>query len=385
MPNILKTERTNLKALHVNHLLDPRSGGGTAERTLQLSRFLSRAGVDCTVVTLDIGITEQRMRALENTKLVALPCLNRRYFIPYCCKPLIDALVAETDVVHISGHWTLLNALVYQACRKHRKPFAFCPAGALKPYGRSLFLKRIYNFWVGRNIAQHADKCIAITDDERMDFLAYGVPSAKVTVIPNGIDPDVSDRPQTVPQTLAKPPYILFLGRLNQIKGPDLLLHAFAKVADAFPDTQLVYAGADDGMQQTLTDLRDKLALVDRVHFVGYVDGEEKTSLLKQASLLAIPSRHEAMSIVILEAGMCQIPVLFTDTCGLDAFATAGAGNMVTVSDDALAAGISEILSNKTAASATAKKLATLVRQNYLWPMQAEKYLGLYKQMAGRD
>src|SRR5437667_8342528 len=88
------------------------------------------------------------------------------------------------------NHWTLLNALVYIFARFFKKPYVVCPAGALMLYGRSKFLKRFYNFLIGRRLIREADRCIAISSNEIRQFQTYGVDSHRITVIPNGIDSD---------------------------------------------------------------------------------------------------------------------------------------------------------------------------------------------------
>lgn len=376
--------------MNVNHLLDPQTGGGTAERTFQLSRFLSRAGIACTLLTLDIGMTQERRRALGNVRLIALRCLNRRYFVPLISPFAIDRLVAEMDVVHLSGHWTVLNALVYMSCRKLRKPFVFCPAGALGPFGRSIRPKRLYDALVGRAIAQSASACVAITEQERADFDAYGVQPERVTVIPNGIDPEDyamigQEDMDGVLKKFALPaaPYILFLGRLSPIKGPDLLLDAFAQVAERLPGIHLVFAGPDDGLLQSLKDTAVAHSLADRVHFTGYVAGREKVALLRGAQLLAIPSRREAMSIVVLEAGMCGVPALFTDACGLEALALEGAGTMVSPSAADLAKGLLDVMGQGGITRQTAERLSAIVNERYLWSIQSGRYLGLFSRLSG--
>jgi glycosyltransferase involved in cell wall biosynthesis len=380
-----------MKVLNVNHLLDAESGGGTAERTFQLSRFLAKSGVDCTVLALDIGVTPCRIEALEGARVVALPCLNRRYFVPRVSFSALDRLVAGADIVHLSGHWTLLNALVYRASRKQGKPYAFCPAGALKSFGRSLALKRRYDTWVGRDLARSAAACIAITEEELADFEAYSVASDRVTIIPNGIDPAQYRRTAKEEAQirfaarfgLGTFPYILFLGRLNEIKGPDLLLTAFSRIAARFPAMHLVFAGPDGGMLESLRSTAKAANLADKVHFTGYVSGEDKSIVLNAADLMAIPSRHEAMSIVVLEAGACGAPVMFTDTCGLNNIAAIGAGTMVQASAGALAEGLVAMLSDAAAMRAAGMRLAALVEREYQWKTQAERYISLYESLLG--
>lgn len=379
-----------MRVLNVNHLLDPETGGGTAERTFQLSRFLRKAGVQTSVLALDIGLSQARRDTLEGVKVVALPCLNRRYFVPWTSPGAIHALVADADVVHLSGHWTLLNAFVHKSCRRQGKPLVFCPAGALTSFGRSLKLKRAYDAWVGRELAQSAAACVAITDQERADFAAYGVAPGRVTVIPNGIDPGQytgnPDAERRIRERLGigAAPYVLFLGRLNAIKGPDLLLEAFSRVAGRFPEFHLVFAGPDGGLLASLMESAGQSTLKGRIHFPGYLAGADKTAALRAATLMAIASRREAMSIVVLEAGICGTPTLFTDACGLEGIAAEGAGTMVEPSAEALAAGLAALLADKASMRAAAARLEALVREKYLWDMQAARYVALYKQILGK-
>ncbi len=381
-----------MKMLLVNHLMDPVSGGGTAERTFQIARFLVRAGVSCTVLTLDLGITPARRAALGGAALVTAPCLNQRFFSPWISPRRVRELVAASDVVHLSGHWTLLNAMVYFACKELRKPYLFCPAGALAPFGRSLRLKSVYERLVGQQLRQSAAACVAVTEAERADFAACGVPSERIAVIPNGIDtadyqlenPALASVSFRQVSGVGDAPFVLFLGRLNLIKGPDLLLQAFLDLDERFQDVHLVLAGPDGGMQVELASMAQARGLTERVHFVGYVGGAQKVAALREAHLLAIPSRREAMSIVVLEGGICGCPVLFTDACGLDDIARQKAGTMVPVSVVALNAALSDLLNDNLSRTKAADRLRDIVQRHYLWEAQAQRYLSLMKKLLAR-
>ncbi len=372
-----------MKILNVNHLIDLESGGGTAERTVQLSRSLAVEGAEVEVLALDIGVTAARRAALAGIRITAIPCVNRRYFVPRFPWPEIEAAVARADVVQLSGHWTLLNVLVRNACRRLGKPYVFCPAGALRVVGRSQWLKRLYDAVAGIVITRDAEVCIAITDDERADFVRYGVSVEKIEVISNGIDPaeyEMPDPPEA-DHVIRAAPFVLFLGRLNWIKGPDLLLEAYCRVAAATPDVHLVLAGPDGGMLAQLQDAAAVSGFKERIHFPGYLAGKKKQVALRQATLLVIPSRREAMSIVVLEAGIVCTPVLFTDTCGLADFASAGTGTMVPSTVDGLEQGLRAVLADPERACAGAVRLQQRVKSDYLWTRQARRYLALYERL----
>jgi len=258
----------------------------------------------------------------------------------------------------------------------------FCPAGALKPFGRSLWLKRLYDLLVGNRIVKFAARCVAITEDECADFFSRGVEESRVIVIPNGIDPQQYELhpPDSALLEfrrgigLGDSPYILFLGRLNAIKGPDLLLDAFISLFGQFPNHHLVFAGPTDDLGASLqADARAK-GVAERVHFIGYVGGQQKVAALRGARLLVIPSRREAMSIVVLEAGACSCPVLFTDACGLAGLADANAGMMVAADAGEIADGMARCLADPERLERSGMRLNEIVAKDFLWSAQATRY-----------
>jgi glycosyltransferase involved in cell wall biosynthesis len=183
-----------MKVLNVNATLDPVAGGGTAERTFQLSRFLARGGAECAVLTLDAGLTPERAAGLGPARLVALRTVLPRFYVFALPEKRIRELVRWADVVHLMGHWTLLNAMVCREAVRQGRPYAVNPAGALPIYGRSRLLKAAYNLAIGRRMVREAHACVAIGTNEFAHFERYGVPRSRVTLIPNGVDPGISRR-----------------------------------------------------------------------------------------------------------------------------------------------------------------------------------------------
>jgi glycosyltransferase involved in cell wall biosynthesis len=376
-----------MRLLAVNHLLDPVSGGGTAERTVQLARALTAAGAQCTVLTLDIGI-DRRRAEMGNIRIIALPCLARRYFVPRVSWRRIKSEVAAAHVVHLMGHWTLLNALVFLAARSAGRPYIVCPAGALPIIGRSRLLKRLYNFLVGDRLIRSASGHIAITPAELPAFAAHGISPARVTVIPNGAPP-AAGRPAGCASFLerhglARRRFVLFLGRLAYVKGPDLLLEAYAGAAGRLAEVDLVYAGPDDGMLAQLEQQVTRLGVGSRVRFTGYAGGEDKACLLHACEFLAIPSRQEAMSIVVLEAGTHAKAVLLTDRCGFDEVEQVGGGRVCPATAGALEASLVEMAADPAALTRMGGRLAAHVASHYTWERAAARHAELFRRVAGR-
>ena len=380
-----------MKLLAVNMSLDPVSGGGTVERTMQLCRHFVLEGINCTILTTDAGLSQDAITTMqrEHLKIVALPCMNSRFYVPYPHLTAIKRLVADADIVHLMGHWTLINMLVYLYARHMSKPYAVCPAGALPIFGRSKLLKKLYNKIAGRTIIQNASIHIAIAENEIPQFAAYGVTAKQVSLIPNGVNPaDYQFGDTQIFRNyigLENAPFILFVGRLNLIKGPDLLLRAFSAICDVLPEMHLVFAGPDGGMLEELKEFVSASSLESRVHFIGYVEGTNKVAAYKAASLLAVPSRHEAMSIVALEAGICGTPVLMTDRCGFANIAIVGGGIIVSPTEEGIRNGLSSMLQDKDLLHNMGERLRSYVIEHYTWETASGKYIKLFKQAIGED
>jgi glycosyltransferase involved in cell wall biosynthesis len=373
--------------LNVNVFLDPESGGGTAERTFQLSRALAASGIDTTVLCLDIGLTAERRAGMRGARVIAVPCMQKRYLVPRLRWKVFTQAVRDADVIQLTNHWTVLNALVYVAARRMRKPWIICPAGALGVFGRSVIMKRFYNALFGRRMVRAAAARVAITHAERIQFAAYGIPPHDVLVVPNGVsveefatyDVDTFRRRYG----LGSEPFILFMGRLNPIKGPDILLDAFRSVSSVF-EHHLVFAGPDEGMQGELERKAREAGVLQRVHFTGYLKVLEKASAYHAADLVVVPSRHEAMSLVALEAGACSKPVILTDQCGFDEVQSARGGLVVPATADAIAAAMVRMLGHENERVRSGERLYELVRSRYTWNEAARRYGEIFDSVRNR-
>lgn len=380
--NTMDDRRINI--LNVNMSLDP-ARGGTVERTLQLSKALAETeSVQCTILATDAGWKGHSPGYAPEVSIKILPTVAERFYLPRYPFTAIKELVQEADIIHLMGHWLILNVIVYYYARLYRKPYVVCPAGELTIYGRSKVLKKCFNFIIGRRIIRNASGHVAIAVNEIPEFAACGIKASVVTLIPNGIN--IQDFQARDDQgfrrrlNLGERPFILFIGRLNDIKGPDLLLEAYCKLQKSFPvEHDLLVVGPDGGLLTQLKDSVMKHDMADRVHFVGFLGGEEKSQAYHASSFLVIPSRREAMSIVVLEGGLAGKAVLITDQCGFPELGEIGGGLVVPASVEGLSEGLRHMLEDPERLVAMGLKLQKNVCENYLWSSVVSRYLDLYK------
>ena len=349
----------------------PREGGGNAERAVQLTRAFARLGLRSTLLTLAIGDWQARIAQVDAGRVIAVPCLMTRFQIPSLRWSMLRKLVREADIIHMVGYWSLLQVLIAFIAYIENVPWVICPAGALPMFGRSKFFKHLFNAFFGYRLVRRAAGWIAITRDEVADFVDYGVHADNVEIIPNGVDAD--GLPVTTGLNfraqfgLPAQPFILFMGRLNPIKGPDLLLEAFITITDNYADVHLVFAGPDGGMQDGLTARAQKAGVRERVHFIGFVSGANKSQAYREAMILAVPSRSEAMSIVAVEAGLCGTPILMTDRCGLHELDEVDKHLTVPATAQGLAFGLNYAFTDQQRLAVKGQQWQAIVLERFLW------------------
>lgn len=374
-----------MKILFVCDAIDPALGGGTAERTFRLARALQEVGAEPEVLATDLGLGKQRRAELSGIACTLVRSMGRRFIFPWVSPWRVAERVRASDIVHITGHWSWLGALSGWLAMRQGRPYVYSPAGSLPVFGRSRWIKLAYNALIGRRLVRNATCCMAVTGQEVEHFRQYGVPAGRVVILPNGIDPQLpSDlRGQRARQRylLGEATLLLFLGRLSPIKGADLLIDAFASISRQYPDVRLVLAGPDAGQRSALERQIRALRLEDRVILTGNVSGREKLELIAAADCLVVPSRQEAMSLVVLEAGLQGKAALITDQCGFDELEQERGGCVVPATAEGLERGLVRLLAEPRHLHEQGENLRRLVLRRYTWPLLADQCLGLYRNL----
>ena len=124
--------------------------------------------------------------------------------------------------------------------------------------------------------------------------------------------------------------FLLFLSRIHPKKGCDILIRAFARIASAYPDLDLVMAGPDQvGWRLTLEGIARVEGIAARVHWPGMVKGDVKWGAYRAAEAFVLPSHSENFGMVVAEALACNLPVLITKKVNIWREVEAGGGGLV--------------------------------------------------------
>jgi glycosyltransferase involved in cell wall biosynthesis len=117
------------------------------------------------------------------------------------------------------------------------------------------------------------------------------------------------------PRPVERQNIILFAGTVNQRKGCQDLIRAFAVVKNNHPNWKLVFAG--NGEIKAAKELAESLQIESQVDFLGWVSGSEKEMAFRQSSIFCLPSYAEGLPMAILDAFSYGLPVITTPVGGI--------------------------------------------------------------------
>lgn len=246
-------------------------------------------------------------------------------------------------------------------------------------------------------LVRTADRLVALSAGEARALVRhYGADPARICVVPPGVDlQEYSPRPTAGLRRrlgLLERRVVLYAGRLERLKGADLLLRAVARVVarGGFDDLAVVVAGDDssDGRRQAghprgergrLEALASELGLRERVRFLGAVDPSTLADLYALADVCAVPSRAETFGLVALEAQASGTPVVAAAVGGLvDIVADGSTGFLVRGRDpEAFAARLATLLGD-AALRARMGEAARRRAAGFTWAHAADRILRLY-------
>ena len=249
--------------------------------------------------------------------------------------------------------------------------------------GRSR-LKIGWDRLLGAGAAQRIDHVIALTQAELADaqtrWQSFGrqIPTS-FSIIPNGVHlNDFADLPDAndCRWRLDAAPTVLFMGRLQQRKGLDVLIQAFQQAH--VEHSRLLIAGPDEGMLKTIQGLA---AGDRRIVITGYLSGADRLRALAAGDVFALPAVGEGLSIAVLEAMAAAMPVILSPGCNMNDVEAAGAGYVVAASAADFADKLRLLLMDSSLRARMGKAARRLIAAKYTWDAIAIQLEALYENL----
>jgi glycosyltransferase involved in cell wall biosynthesis len=311
-----------MRLLHVIHGLSP-ADGGPPENLRQLAIAFAAVGVTIEVLSQDAPDAHYLGRYPFKVHALGPPTST------YGSNPKLLAWlrthVNEYDGIVVEGLWQY-NGPAVREVALGRVPYIVFTHGMLDPWFQKQYpikhLKK-YVYWFLKQYAvlRDASRVVFTTEQEaQLATVSFWPHRWNGVVVPLG-----TMRPEGQPEIQRQAFYticgaargrrlILFLGRIHEKKGCDLLLEAFARVAADAPTLDIVMAGPDQvGLQAKLQAMAVERGIGDRIHWPGMLEGDAKWGAFHASEAFILPSHQENFGIAIAEAIACGKPVLISN------------------------------------------------------------------------
>jgi len=298
----------------------------------------------------------------------------------------VEETVGKFDIIH--GHdWHVVDAMN----ELKNKGYRIVQSYHSTEYGRAgnkmgdwwEFKKVSEKEWYGGYIANRVTTVSGVLKDE-LKWL-YQMPDWKIDVVPNGIYPEKYFKKVDPGRVKEKygihplDPTILFIGRIDLQKGPDLLVEAIPHVLWDRPDAKFIIIG-DGGMRPHLEWRVRDLGVSHAVRFLGSVPFETLVDALNASDIVCIPSRNEPFGIVLLEAWAAGKAVVATDVGGLkENIENFVDGIKVFTYPESIAWGINSIIDDPYRVQLLGANGRKKAEEKFSWQAAAEKLLSTYQ------
>lgn len=371
-----------MKVLHVIPSVSERSGGPAAA-IVPMCRALQSQGVDVFLATTSHGLAPTFADGVTEHQGVPARFFPAQIGASFkYSRPLTNWLktnVQGFDVVHIHAVFNHASVAAASACRKFGVPYVVRPLGTLDPWSMEQKPGRKRIFWslVGkRMMAGSAAVHYTAVREKTATEESLGINHGRVIAL--GVDvegsSDATKAAEYFPALVGRK-YVLTLSRLDPKKNVELMIEAFKVLKDR--GWSLVIAG--DGPRNYVSTLKQKAAGSENILFTGWVEGEEKEALLRDAALFALPSSQENFGLSVMEAMARGIPVLVSPHVNLaQEIEAAKAGWVMEL--NALERGLAAVLDDETERAKRGKAAERFSRQ-YSWQRTATELIELYRQL----
>ena len=366
---------------------------GVSNAAYHISNELAKRGHEITLCASALNAPGDRNDKVlitnKNLKVARFPYVlhHGTFFLTLGFLPYLRNNVADFDIIHIHDFRHFQAIAAHHYATKYRIPYVLQAHGAALQLGKT-GVKFLFDMVWGERIIKDADLLLALTAQERDQYRSLGSKEHETRTLANGVDiSEFIDLPvrgefRRKHGIRQNKQVILFLSRINRVKGLDLLLDAFNLLQQDLDDAILVVVGPDDdGSAIVLQRQVHESGLSDKVRFIGPLYQRDKLEAYVDADVYVLPSRYETFPLTVLEAWACGTPLIVTDRCGISEYVKK-AGRVVEFDSVELYKALLSVLVDKTWRAHTSKIGQELVRAEFSWDRIIDQLEAFYFELS---
>ena len=226
-----------------------------------------------------------------------------------------------------------------------------------------------------------SDLITTVSKSVAQELKEYDLDPGQVSLIHNGVDEELF-HPKKI-KSLNEKKYIMYAGRIDREKGLFDLVECGKIICKERSDVSFIVAGSGRDLKKVIRKTK-KAGIQDRFIFVGQVEKDQMIKLYQNAALFILPSYHEGLPTVILEAMSCGLPVVATDVRGNQDLVSNGENGILIPSrnPEKMAREISRLLEDDNLREKLGKNARKTIEKNYTWNVISNRILGFYNSLA---
>lgn len=371
--------------------------GGSVFSSFNTCKELSKLGIESFVSTANIHNSTKKLQTTSNTWHKLEKNINVKYYDEYNFGRFSISFrqifflwqdLKLSDIIHIQGLFNSIVPISLFYSKLMKKKVLLTPHGTLGKWcltSRSNFK----SFWINYLIKPFISNIIwhATAEKEKNEILDI-FPYANVIVIPNGINYQEFKNSNILSKTdyckkfinrnYEPNKIIISMGRLQKIKGFDILIDAFLKTLTTFPNSILLIAGSNEGEEENLRNQITKIGLENNVFLIGSIEGQDKLDFFTNADLFCLPSHNENFGIVYTESLASGTPIIASKNTPWSEVEDFDCGRWVENSIEETSKAMNEVL----AKNREVMKINSLcLAQKYDWANIAKQFKKLFEEM----
>ncbi|MBI2074741.1 MAG: glycosyltransferase [Candidatus Levybacteria bacterium] len=391
--------------------------GGINVYVLELSKELANLGYKIDIFTRSQSSKQPKVvRVSQSIRVIHLRCGPEKYISKKKLSQYVNEFVKSFysfvnnkdfpySVIHCHYYLSGLAGLIIKENSKTNIPLlmTFHTLAFMKNLVARDELEREEKERIDAEVllVKKSDKIIASSENDKLYLkYLYNCPEEKLTVVNPGVNTEVF---KPIDKTTAKKyikadsehKIILFVGRIEPLKGIDSILYAMKILLERDPELKvcLWIVGGDVSQRphlwskelQKLEKLRKLLNITAQVKFVGQRPQKDLPFYYNASELVVMPSHYESFGMAALEAMACAVPVITTSVAGISTLFDKKHESLITTANNPLllASQIDFYLTNNKALEKVSKDVLEKV-QDFKWSNIADEINNIYKELINR-
>lgn len=370
--------------------------GGPPRVMFDLATHLAKEGFKTTVATTDVLDSRRNSKDADYINSIHIKYFKNfsntlayyfKFFSPVGLRKYLEENIKKFDIVHIVDFRNLCTYYAYRECIQQNIPYIITPFGTM-PYAKGLkgMIKKIIDKTWGVECLQKARYLVVQTENERKEALKLKINPEKIKLVPLMIESEnfaIATIKNNIREKYHIPfsaKIILFVGRINKHKATDTMLLSVAKLIKENPNYnfRLLIVGRDDGYEDQLKKLSERLNIKDKIIFAGPIFYPNTVAIYKASDVFFMaPSHFEETSTASLEALASGIPVVVTEQADIPYFNNYKAGFIVKNEIDEIAEALKKVLIEKEFKK---ENCVDIIKNHFDIKSITKEYLGIYFQ-----